>query len=384
MGRTARFGTYGRATSLITKGDRILAEAIRRSRTAGTPIHTLSSDKASYAEVSGHGKKPARKTASSRFSSPARSNRSGSSGSESDIEDEADAVLFRRRAPVEKLTSHFRRSNPYLKAKSKSASKPATPLPSRAARAGRSEMPRGPSSYSPRSNTAARSPVARQRAFARGFSSFAAPCPALPAALSSSSLTSYLTPPSLQAAPAGRPFVGVPSTPSHPSSSPQFSPVSAWSSCSSSLQSSPIRKPSSYESTDFAIVASCSSSSQQRSPHSLYYDISGSSRSKYQRIPFARVVDTSPKAPGLLDRAGYVRRPAMAYRISPSTSPNASPRAQSVQPVPSPPTASAPSARFFSAAMPTVSLQPILPPPSVSTRQVPSVDHSEIFRHAAV
>jgi len=48
VGRTARAGQAGRATSLVAKRDRVLAEAIRRARAAGTAIHLLSSDKKFY------------------------------------------------------------------------------------------------------------------------------------------------------------------------------------------------------------------------------------------------------------------------------------------------------------------------------------------------
>lgn len=48
VGRTARIGNIGRATSLITKGDKILANAIQNAFEKNEPISTLSSDKKDY------------------------------------------------------------------------------------------------------------------------------------------------------------------------------------------------------------------------------------------------------------------------------------------------------------------------------------------------
>lgn len=47
-GRTARFGDFGKVTSLVKKGDKYLAKALERSVQLGKPIHNLSADRRDY------------------------------------------------------------------------------------------------------------------------------------------------------------------------------------------------------------------------------------------------------------------------------------------------------------------------------------------------
>merc|ERR1719198_336309 len=47
-GRTARFGEPGRVTSLVQKGDKVLARAVELSCGLGAPIDKLSTDKRDY------------------------------------------------------------------------------------------------------------------------------------------------------------------------------------------------------------------------------------------------------------------------------------------------------------------------------------------------